>query len=545
MSRAVLLALLAAAAPPLVSAQPCTPGDAVQVEGLGSPADDLLRVGELLGAVEPAPSLLRRAGVRAAALCAEGPGLPWALAPRAPSGGGIEAFTLPVRLETTLNTGYPYGGNDGLLWSGKGVSTELSLGAGIRWGPVTAVLAPELAWQQNDVFTSRTSGLAGDAAWANAFYPGAIDLPRRFGAGPFTRTGPGQSFVRVDLGGFAAGLSTENLWSGPGVRHSIALSSTAPGFPHLFAGTGRPVNTWIGRVEAVSLWGRLDRTRYVAGERSPALFTALVLGWEPRFAPGLSLGLTRVFLQPWHGRSFGDYFPYVQSFFKSDLPEGDSAFPGDNPDDNQLASVSARWAFPSTGFEAYVEWAREDHASTFRGFLKEPEYSSAVLFGLQKVQQVGGRVVRVLAEGTFLQETRAPFNWTAPVYYLHGNGLDYTNQGQLLGAWIGPGSDAQTVAVDVFGARGRVGAFGERIRRNVKWYIDNEAALDARVDLEFVGGVRGVAFLRDVELGWEASVGYRYYPDFLERKEPNWRLALQLAFPGAGARRGSGPTAPR
>jgi hypothetical protein len=532
---ATLLSVLLAAAPSLVAAEPCEPGELVEVEGLATPDDDLVRVGELLGAVPVSPTLLRRGGVRPVALCEGGSPLPWSLARRPPA-TGPEAFTLPVKLESIVNTGYPFGGNDGLLWAGRGVSSELSLGAGFRLGAVTAVIAPELAWQQNDSFQFRTSGLPGDAQWADPFYPTAIDLPRRFGAGPFTKVGPGQSFVRFELGGFAAAFSTENLWSGPGIRNSIALSSTAPGFPHVYVGTSRPLNTWIGRVEAASTWGRLERTRYAGGSTAPALFTALVLGWEPRFAPGLSLGLTRAFLQPWEGRSFGDYFPYIQSFFKEDLETQPGGLPGDNPDDNQLASVFARWAFPPVGFEVYVEWAREDHSMSFKGFLQEPEYSSAVLFGFQKVHRAGRRVVRVMGEGTFLQETRAPFNWAAPVYYLHGGGLDYTHQGQLLGAWIGPGSDSQTLAVDVFGARGRLGAFAERIRRQVKWYIDHEPELNAQVDLELLGGLRGVWFLRGAELGWEASVGYRYHPDFTERDAANWRLGVHVALPLPGAR---------
>jgi len=531
----VLPCLLLAVAPALAADAHCEPGELVEVEGLATPDDDLVRVSELLGAVAPAPTLLRRAGVRTVALCDGAPPLPWSL-PVHVSPGGPQVFTLPVKLESIVNTGYPFGGNDGLVWAGRGVATELSLGAGFRVGPFTAVVAPELAWQQNDAFAFRTSGLPDDAQWADPFYPTGIDLPRRFGAGPFTRAGPGQSFVRLELGGFAAALSTENLWSGPGIRNSIALSSTAPGFPHLYVGTSRPLNTWIGRVEAASVWGRLERTRYAAGSSSPALFTALVLGWEPRFAPGLSLGLTRVFLQPWRGRSFGDYFPYFQSFWKEDLPTRPGGLPGDNPDDNQLASAFARWAFPPVGFEVYIEWAREDHPNSLRGFLQEPEYSSAVLFGFQKVHRAGSRAVRVMGEGTFLQETRAPFNWTAPVYYLHGNGLDYTNRGQLLGAWIGPGSDSQILAVDVFGARGRLGAFAERIRRQVKWYIDHEPELNAQVDLELVYGVRGVVFLRGAEIGWEASFGKRYHPDFEERDASNWRLGLHVALPLPGAR---------
>ena len=67
--------------------------------------------------------------------------------------------------------------------------------------------------------------------------------------------------------GVGAGLSTENLWLGPGLRNSILLTNNAPGFPHLFLGTSKPVDIYIGSLDVLALWGQLTAR---ATSRSPA-----------------------------------------------------------------------------------------------------------------------------------------------------------------------------------------------------------------------------------------------------------------------------------
>ena len=57
---------------------------------------------------------------------------------------------------------------------------------------------------------------------------------------------PGQSSIRYDLGALTAGISTENMWWGPGIYNSMLMSNNAPGFLHYSINSNRPINTFAG-----------------------------------------------------------------------------------------------------------------------------------------------------------------------------------------------------------------------------------------------------------------------------------------------------------
>ncbi len=532
----------------LGSERTCPPGGVIEVLGLSTAAEDLARVAELAGAVAPSPRLLRRGGASREAVCADA-AFPWPAFAEPQSSEPPSLRALPVRLSSTWSSTYPTGENDGLLWSGRGVSQLLSGGVALRYGPLSAAVAPELAWSENRAFDTVPNGRPGELRFGNPYYGNdAIDLPQRFGAGPLATWSPGQSYLRVERWNAALGLSSENLWLGPGIRNSIVLSSAGPGFPHVFAGTSRPGDIWIGKAEALLFWGRLARTRFVAGGGHP-LVSGLAASYEPRFIPGLHLGLGRVILQPWDGLRFRDYLAVFQSFEKQSLQSWYGPA-GDNARDNQLASVFGRWVFPSAGLEIYGEWAREDHNWSWESTIREPDRSQAYLLGLQKIFRAGGRLVRFQAEIADLQELAGLGSprGTA-VYYVHGNDLGYTNRGQLLGAWIGPGADSQTVAVDVFHRGGRIGGYLERVRRNdaYYWAVVDPAVGGFSHDAEVALGFRQALAVGPVEVTWEAAAAYRWNRDFI-RHEPNVKLVLGLALPltpaSAAAPRASG-TSPR
>ncbi len=119
-----------------------------------------------------------------------------------------------------------------------------------------------------------------------------------------------------------------------------------------------------------------------------------------------------------------------------------------------------------------------------------------------------------------------------PVYYVHGSGLDYTNRGQLLGAWIGPGADSQTIAVDVFHRGGRIGGYLERVRRNDAYYWEVVEPVQGNFshDAEIALGFRQALTVGPVEVSWDASAAYRQNRDFI-RHEPNFRGAVTLSLP--------------
>jgi len=529
-----LLALLALVAPgPALAGEPaaCVAGEVLLLDGLGTPEEELADLAELTGGAPPSLGVLRDGAVRARPLCRDAIPLGWtarAAKAAAPAGGGFEWLALPLRLATTWNSTYPSGGNDGLLWAGRGVSSLATGGVAVRAGPLSAALAPEVAWQQNRWFRTTPTGLPGDAQFSSPWYGAGLDQPQRFGAGPFSSAGLGQSFVRLDAGGVALGLSTANRWWGPGFRNALLLTNEAQGFPHAFLGTSRPVDVWLGRLEALAFWGRLDRSRYAVGPSGHPWITGLALGFEPRWVPGLTVGAGRVFVESLQSLQDDAYLTVLEGVLKSQVRGGD------NPRDNQVASLWFRWAMPEAGFELHGEWGRDDFPISVAGLLREPDRTSGYVAGFQKLFRLGGpRAVRVQAEVARLYEARPLDAFGGlPVWYTHLEDLGYSHRGQLLGASVGPGGASQFLAVDLFTASGRLGGWIERTARNEEayWAVARPADPTVEHDAELTVGFRQVLFAGPVEVAWHLAGAFRWARDF-RWNEPNLQAGVQLAVP--------------
>jgi len=510
---AALGLLLVPAAPLAGEAEPatCEPAAVLDAYGLGSPGDELARMAAVAGSAPLRPDLVRRPADRSTTLCAGGPALPMGWRTTAAPAGGLAL--VPGTLTLFGNTSYPHDFNDGALWQGKGVATQLAGGVAFRTGVFSAAIAPSIAWQQNAAFRTVPTGRTGPLEYMDPWYGNGLDMPQRFGHDPFWTLSPGQSYLRLDHAGFALGVSTENMWWGPAVRNSILMSNTAAGFPHAFAGTGRPVEIGIGRLEAQAYMGRLDRSKYFP-DRSHPYFYALVVDYEPRWVPGLFLGAAYVNLRSCACLSGG-------------------------VDPNGLVSAFGRWVFPEAGFEVYGEWAREDWAANFADLMREPDHAQAFTIGLQRVWVASGRWVRVRAEATDLAPLRPPRDWRpGPVmYYIHGGNLSYTNGGQLIGAAIGPGGSSQYLGVDVLTPSGWYGGYLERIRRHEDVYLYSLGGPPALNDVELTAGVRHVRSFETLDLAVELAFSYRYSRDFVAGIQTNARLAVELAFwgPSRGA----------
>jgi hypothetical protein len=163
---------------------------------------------------------------------------------------------------------------------------------------------------------------------------------------------------------------------------------------------------------------------------------------------------------------------------------------------------------------------------------------------LQKVFPLRAqRFLRLNVEVIDLQEPRPPDSGRGMAsWYLHGADLGYTNRGQVLGAAIGPGADSQRIVVDVFGPKGRIGGFFERVRRNESYYfqaIDPIPGEEDGHDAELTAGMRQVLFAGAVDVAWELSASYRWNRDYFG-DEPNFRGAVTVTLPLArpGATRG-------
>ncbi len=433
---------------------------------------------------------------------------------------------LPAAALMQNNSGYPRPQQDGLRWGGTGTSAAFMAGVAAGWGPLTAVLAPVASYQANDSFDIEAAQVPGFDRYGSYYHAGRIDLPRRFGNDSFWWTHLGQSFVRADAYGAAVGVSTENLQWGPARRNPLLMSAAAPGFPHVFAGTSRPIWVGIGRFEVEAVWGRLAESEYfdTIPDNDRRLFAGLVASFSPG-RTGLTLGFARSYLRtiPPGGLDLTDqiFGPYtgVRDNPRA-LAEGD----------NQLLSVFFRWVLPKSGFEAYGEYARDDHWADVDDLIQELDHSRAFTVGVEKVFALGDSTsdLRVLAEATNLAASPAWMSGRGSphTFYTHAQiRQGYTHRGQLLGAPIGPGSDAQYVAVDYLGRLVLAGLFAERVRYDNDAYYQHFAHLfDFRGhDAEITVGLRGGGRWQGVQLIGEVAYSTRYNREF---------LPLRLGRPG-------------
>ncbi len=517
---ALLPLMLFGRALPLAGQHSPAPGGAAcqdsarfEIAELAGEYADFGRLLALTGAAPDRGEVFRRvSGDRVRTFCARAD-VPWMSELRPPARFG-HVSVLPVSVLSEFNSAYPRDANNGALWAGRGVSTAFSAGAEVRWGVLSAALQPTLAYQQNRAFQMAPADFTGYSPYIYPFHGPAIDWPQRFGPGPYWKTDPGQSFVRIDVRGFAAGMSTENLWWGPARLNPIIMSNTAAGFRHVFIGTSRPHDTPIGRVQAEFTWGELQQSPYFSLTSSPQrMFAGMVLGWNPRWLPGLSLGAARVYMDsiPPGGLSLSELFAaYVH-------PRANIGAPKPN---NQLGSFFGRWVLPESGFEAYVEWAREDNWDSTRDLILEPDHSQGYTFGFQKVIPHGARWLRVYGELTHLGSSATLRSGRGAVtFYIHAPiRQGYTQQGQLLGASIGPGSNAQTVGADWYSRTGRTGLALDRIAHDDDAYYNTYAPTYGfhGHDVELTGTLSQFVFLGPLSIDAAVSVSHRYNRDFLD-----------------------------
>ncbi len=419
---------------------------------------------------------------------------------------------LPPEVHTVYNSNLPFSMNDGGTWAGRGVAWLFTGGFDAQLGRVRFLFAPQFALSTNRWWWVRDSTrfppppLPGNRngngymfPWYNAPY--SIDLPLRYGDVNLSRLSFGQSSLSVDAKALTVGFSTENEWWGPGVRNAIILSNNAPGFPHLFLRSARPLDTRLGLIEFRWLSGALYESKWFDTDptndvRSIAAFAATV---TPRRAPGLTFGFARSVYgtATGSGEALFRFFDVLKNTgHPNDRPFGDSTLTPGGLD--QVYSVFSRWVMPESGLESYVELGRTEFPKSLRDFLIYPSHTIGYTLGLQWNKPQGRS--RLQAEVTTLEQSssfrdRPIGSWYTSRRVIQG----YTNQGQALGAAIGPGSSSQWLAWDYLLPSWRGGLYAGRIR----WNEDMRSVYNwpkyqeyCNHDVSYFVGMRGSAHTR-------------------------------------------------
>ncbi len=382
----------------------------------------------------------------------------------------------PITTRVQYNGHHDYGWQDGPMIPNKGMQYYLNAGIYGKAGPFEFQYAPELVYALNDSLPA----------------PGARDYigdrPDRFGTDPYTRNYIGQSYVLLNLGLVSFGLSSENIFWGPGRYSGLVMTENAPGMNHFTIESNKPIKTKIGTFEFNFIGGKKMHSgfTYLTQLEVPAsdsvngllslpevmrdtsldnsfnVFAGAVGVFSPFFLPGLSVGLTR---EVWTSSQPEEvnYTDYFALFFSNPFR---SAGGGTQPVD-QMASVFFRYVMPESHSEVYGEYGFDDNRYDFEDLWVSPEHSRAYMFGFHKIHPIKTKkeYIDFTAEITHIESSKELMNRIQFGYAVFYDS-DYSNYGQNIGAGIGTGSNQWILNIDHVNETRRLGFVFERISRN-------------------------------------------------------------------------------
>ena len=405
---------------------------------------------------------------------------------------------LPIDYNIEFNSRHPYNRNNGSMIPNRGYQHLISAGIYAEIGPLSIQLKPEYLYSENKDFEGFGEGPNGHYsrvwAWRYRLW-NKIDMPERFGEKSISKTLIGQSSIRLNFKGLSIGISNENIWWGPSIRNSIMMSNHARGFKHITFNTSKPLKTIIGNFEWQVVSGRLESSGYLPANSTqqhagtniyvPKInqrgetddwryLQGYSITYSPKWISGLSLGFIR-WVQMYGALVEGGYpwlegkptwFPAFSNLFrKNDNYENYEA------QTNQAAGLFLRWYWKDSNAEIYVDYNHNDAKQNIRDLLSDSDHSRAVTIGLQKIFKINNDDFLFSWEWTQMEQTASRLLRNAGSWYEHSWTYDgYTNEGEVLGAGIGPGSNSHYFALNRIRKKEKLGIAFEIIDQDNDFY---------------------------------------------------------------------------
>jgi hypothetical protein len=323
------------------------------------------------------------------------------------------------------------------------------------------------------------------------YYLNNIDSPERFGDNAYNKVYWGQSSIRLTFNAISFGFSTENLWWGPGMRNSLIMTNTASGFNHFTLNTVKPINTIIGSFEGQIIAGWLKSSGYFPPDhlRDPYMgllpffipkpdddryLNGMILSYQPKWVPGLFIGLIRsiqAYQDDLKGGKLFDYLPIFSSFSEKAAGGGEEI---NNKKQDPYYSIFFRYVWPESHVEIYGEIGRSDYYWNLRDLIVQTEHSSAYNLGFRKlvpINNIKKDYLQVNLELTQLGKNptttlREDDSWGLSSIVRDG----YTHNGQFLGPGIGPASNSQTLNISWLRSFKMIGLQIERLSHNEDYF---------------------------------------------------------------------------
>jgi hypothetical protein len=317
-----------------------------------------------------------------------------------------------------------------------------------------------------------------------------IDAPEHFGNSSITHLYPGQSKITINIHNIEAGVSTENMWWGPGTQNAIMMSNAAPGFLHWTINSAAPIKTPIGSLEWQLIGGNLKQSGYPPTDTAklvnahgmlipkPAVtryISAFTINWQPKWIKGLYIGVSGYdYLNKDSVYTRKSLFNRVLPVFSHSSAQANTVADSIRGDGEDFAfAFNIRQTFPEVHTEIYFEWARNDRAAGLNDFVQEPEHASGYTVGGRRLFELRKETfLQVKFELTHLQDPPTYLLRPEPTWYVHLTPPQdgYTNDGRYIGAGIGPGSNSFTWDMSVLKGQNSYGVTFERLVHNNDLY---------------------------------------------------------------------------
>lgn len=354
----------------------------------------------------------------------------------------------------SYNTHSPYGGNDGALWQGRGYNTSLTAGIRAEAFGFEATFKPQLSFSENREF-DYIPGVSGDIH--SYFYTTGsdgphVDLVQRFGENACRSFDWGDSEIRWSFYNFTAGFGTQNPWIGPSWLNSMLGSNNAAGFPKFDIGLRKTkivipgINWYFGDIEARLWCGYLSESDYFDKNSSNDhnILTGLSISCSPSFIPGLTFGISRIFLAKWKKENL----KFIGRLFTlnddNDQNEGE---------DGKM-TLSCEYRFPAIGLQIYGEFGKDDYSK----FPQNPLHTGIYTVGLKQIIPIYRKTVssEIIFEWNHFEMTQDfQTQWKYMGWFGHGKiSQGYTNKGQTLAGAYGTFGNSQYLGYRVYYPKG-------------------------------------------------------------------------------------------
>lgn len=393
--------------------------------------------------------------------------------------------SLMFNYEFQNNSLLPQGENDGLMYPSRGWQERLSIGLNLGWKFLDINFQPEKLIAENSN-QEKYYGNVNDGNFMFKYFgmvANNIDHFRRFGFDKIDTLSPGQSRIGFKFSKITIGYSSENIWWGPGRRNSLIFSNNSGGFKHYYLNSLEPIKTNIGNLEFSAIIGSLDTTKYTDIDqellnvcRPCKIFKnldqrkidAITINWRPKWVPNLYIGYA--FARQYYANTNNE-FGKKYSFFSKDRTE------------QILGSMMFRFTLPKDHAEFYGEIGLPDEAAYPWKFFAIKYPRTGAIFGFSKYILFNKGIYNLHLNMEFTQlqlmNPRNIFYYGYPFYGGKSNSWylnttikqGWSNNGQLMGSSIGPGSNSQNVSLSFNKGYNKIGLFVERVVHNNDFYF--------------------------------------------------------------------------